>query len=209
VPVISGNVSLYNETRGEAVYPTPVVGMLGLIEDVDKRCTISFKNEGDLVLLLGERGDSLAGSEYLEVVHGRVAGRPAINLELEKRLQECLLSATAEGLLKSAHDCSDGGLMVAIAESGIVGGVGFEGDMEVSDRLDGALFGEGQSRAVVSVEPVNLGRLRQIATDHGVPLQRLGIIKGKRFVVKGIIEVPLEELADAWHHGLERKRRYG
>jgi phosphoribosylformylglycinamidine synthase len=204
VPVISGNVSLYNETRGEAVYPTPVVGMLGLIEDIDKRCTISFKSEGDLVLLLGERGDSLAGSEYLEIVHGRVAGRPAINLDLEKRLQECLLSATRERLLKSAHDCSDGGLMVAIAESSIIGGVGFEGELEVTDRLDAALFGEGQSRVVVSVEPVNLGRLRQIATDHGVPLQRLGIIKGKRFVVKGIIEVPLEELADAWHHGLER-----
>ncbi|MCL0041257.1 phosphoribosylformylglycinamidine synthase subunit PurL [Dehalococcoidia bacterium] len=208
IPVISGNVSLYNETRGEAIYPTPVVGMVGLIEDIDKRCTMSFKSEGDLVLLLGERGDSLAGSEYLETIHGKVAGRPSINLDFEKRFQGCLLSAIGEGLLKSAHDCSDGGLMVAIAESCIAGGIGFEGQMEVADRgscrLDGALFGEGQSRAVVSVEPASLHRLRQIAADHGVPLQQIGIARGKRFVIKGIIEVPLEELADAWHQGLGR-----
>ncbi|MCL0075483.1 phosphoribosylformylglycinamidine synthase subunit PurL [Dehalococcoidia bacterium] len=204
IPVISGNVSLYNETRDEAIYPTPVVGMLGLIEDIAKRCTMPFKSEGDLVLVLGERGDNLAGSEYLEVLHGKVAGRPSINLELEKRLQECLLAAIGEGILKSAHDCSDGGLLVAIAESCIVGGIGFEGELEIAGRLDAALFGEGQSRAVVSVEPGSLDRLRQIAGDHGVPLQRLGIAKGERFVIKGIIEVPPEELADAWRHGLER-----
>ncbi len=209
IPVISGNVSLYNETRGEAVYPTPVVGMVGLIEDIDKRCTMSFKSEGDLVLLLGERGDRLAGSEYMETIHGKVAGRPVINLEFEKRLQECLLAASGEGLLKSAHDCSDGGLVVAIAESSIVGGVGFEGELEVTYRLDAALFGEGQSRAVVSVEPVNLDRLRQIATDHGVPLQQLGIARGERFVIGAdhdlpLLDLPLEELADAWQHGLER-----
>ncbi|MFW0859363.1 MAG: phosphoribosylformylglycinamidine synthase subunit PurL [Dehalococcoidia bacterium] len=231
IPVISGNVSLYNETRGKAIYPTPVVGMLGLIEDINKRCTMSFKSEGDLVLLLGEgacpelveRGDSLAGSEYLEMIHGKVAGRPAINLDFEKRFQECLLAAIGEGLLKSAHDCSDGGLVVAIAESCIVGGIGFEGDASPSplagegwgegglaDRLDAALFGEGQSRAVVSLEPLSLPRLRQIATDHGVPLQRLGMAKGERFVIKAaaehdlLLDLPLEELAAAWRHGLER-----
>ena len=210
IPVISGNVSLYNETRDEAIYPTPVVGMVGLIEDIAKRCTMSFKGEGDLVLLLGERGDNLAGSEYLEVLHGKVAGRPSINLELEKRLQECLLAAIGEGILKSAHDCSDGGLLVAIAESCIVGGIGFEGELEIAGRLDGALFGEGQSRAVVSVEPGSLHRLRQIATDHGVPLQQIGIARGERFVIKAAAEhdlllgLPLEELADAWRHGLER-----
>ena len=208
VPVISGNVSLYNETRGEAIYPTPVVGMLGLLEDIDKRCTMSFKNEGDLVLLMGGRRGArekeLGGSEYLEHICGKVAGRPSIDMAFEKRLQECLLSAINEGLVNSAHDCSDGGLAIALAESCVTGDIGFEGNWEIEGRLDAALFGEGQSRVVISVESANLEQLQQLAAKHKVPLQKLGTTEGKRFVVNGIIDLPLEDLADAWRHGLER-----
>ena len=202
--MISGNVSFYNETRGEAVYPTPTVGMLGLIDDIDKRCTISFKSEGDVVLLLGQGQASLAGSEYLEIMQGEVAGVPSIDIELEKRVQQCLLSATGEGLLKSAHDRSDGGLAVALAESCIAGGIGFEGELPIIDRLDTSLFGEGQSRAVVSVGSTDLSRFEQIATEQEASILKLGFTKGSSFVILEIIDLPVEELADAWQHGLEK-----
>ena len=116
VPVVSGNVSLYNETRGQPVYPTPVVGMLGLIEDINKVCRIGFRDEGDVVAVLGgKKGDSgLGGSEYLEVMHNLVAGSPNLDLDLEKRVQETCLDMIRDGLIKSAHDCSLGGLAVAL-----------------------------------------------------------------------------------------------
>lgn len=212
VPVISGNVSFYNETRGEAVYPTPTVGMLGLLPDISKRCTVGFKQEGDGVVLLGEAPDTLAGSEYLEVFHGKVAGTPEIRLDQEKRLIECLLAAIGEGLLHSAHDCSDGGLAVALAESAIAGRLGFSGEIPLRGRLDAALFGEGPSRAVVSLPPAALRRLEETAAAFGVPLRRIGTVGGDRIrmeVRKGarretVMDLPLGRLADAWEHGIER-----
>jgi len=118
IPVISGNVSLYNETKGEPIYPTPVVGMLGLIENIERHTTTGFKNEGDLVVMLGGSGgetNGIGGSEYLELIHNKVVGAIQVNLDLEKRLQECCLEAIGQGIIHSAHDCSDGGLAVALA----------------------------------------------------------------------------------------------
>ncbi len=127
-PVISGNVSLYNETNGDAVLPTPVVGMLGLLEDVEQRCPMAFQAAGDEVFLLGAgleaAAATLAGSEYLREVHGLVAGRPQIDLELEAGVQRACLEAIRGGLLHSAHDCSHGGLAVALAECCIESGAG-------------------------------------------------------------------------------------
>ena len=207
IPVISGNVSLYNETKGKAVYPTPVVGMLGLIENIEKRCSLSFKSEGDLVLLLGGEGkeeEGLAGSEYLEYIHGKVAGRPSINLGLEKRVQQCLLEAIKRGLVKSAHDCSDGGLAVALAECCIAGGVGFKGDWEVKGRLDAGLFGEEPSRIVISIDRDSLDQIQELAAQYQVPLLKLGVVGGKRFIIEGIIDLSWEEIAKAWRQGLPR-----
>ncbi|MDD5095728.1 MAG: phosphoribosylformylglycinamidine synthase subunit PurL [Dehalococcoidia bacterium] len=203
-PVISGNVSLFNETRGQSIYPTPVVGVLGLIEDIEKRCTMSFKSEGDVVLLLGQNGNDLAGSQYLETIHGKAAGKPSIDIEFEKRLQECLLSAIGQGLVKSAHDCSDGGLAVTLAESCIAGDIGFEGDLKIGSRLDATLFGETQSRIVISAEAANLKKLHKLAAEQEIPLLKLGVAGGKRLSIKGIIDLPLEEAADAWNNGLQR-----
>jgi len=127
-PVISGNVSLYNETKGEAIYPTPVVGMVGLIENVARHCSHGFKDEGDEVFLLGDNTppeSSIGSSEYLALVHGVVKGDPYIDLELEKRVQRCCLEAIRRGILKSAHDCSEGGLAVCLAESCISNSLGF------------------------------------------------------------------------------------
>ena len=129
VPVISGNVSLYNETQGEGIYPTPIIGCLGLLEDVRKNVGMGFHNPGDIILLLGASeptsdASSLAGSEYLEVMHGLVAGHPALDIQAEAALQRACQRLAAEGVIESAHDCSDGGLAVALAESCIAGGVG-------------------------------------------------------------------------------------
>ena len=204
IPVISGNVSLYNETRGEAIYPTPVVGMLGLLANIEKRCTISFKSDGDLVFLLGEKETELAASEYLECICGVVAGKPSIDIEFEKRLQSCVLDAIDRGMVKSAHDCSDGGLAVALAECCITGSIGFKGKLQPSERLDATLFGEGQSRIVVSTDLARANQLEALCASHNIPFQRLGTIQGTRFTLDGIIDLSLSHMADVWHHGLER-----
>lgn len=204
IPVISGNVSLYNETRGQAIYPTPVVGMAGLLEDLRFRCTPEFKEAGDMVFLLGG-GGGLGGSEYLERIHGLVAGIPRVDLELEKRVQRCLLRAIREGVIKSAHDVSDGGLLVTLAECCIAGGWGFHGKLEILGRMDETLFGEGGSRVVVSLEPKRTGELEKLASESGVQLRELGTVGGERFVLEDLLDLPLSEIELAWKHGLEKE----
>jgi phosphoribosylformylglycinamidine synthase II len=211
IPVISGNVSLYNETKGQAVYPTPVVGMVGLIEDIDKRCTTGFREEGDIVLLIGAEGQDekgLGGSEYLELTQGRVAGSPRVDLEVEKRVQHCCLDAIRRGIVESAHDCSDGGLAIALAECSIGGNIGFRGQLEIAGRIDAALFAEGQSRIIVTAAPDQLPRLERVAAEHKVPLRRLGLVEGKRFIIEGLVDLSLEEIAKAWRGGLEEALRF-
>ena len=178
-PVISGNVSLYNETHGKGIYPTPIIGALGLLEDVTAHAGMAFRHEGDVVVLLGADGiaspaASMGGSEYLEVVHGLVAGHPTIDLELETAVQECCRRGISEGLIESAHDCSDGGLAVAIAESCIAGGMGFAGDFAVPGRWDAALFGEAQSRIVVTVSQPRLADLLKLCEAVGCPAAAIG-----------------------------------
>ena len=216
VPVVSGNVSLYNEFRGQAIYPTPVVGGLGLLGDVARHARSPFPEEGLSVVLLGSgdwrlRASDLAGSEYLQAVHGRVAGRPAIDLALEKRVQDLCRRAIAEGVVRSAHDCSDGGLAVALAECCIQGGVGFRGQVDLPRRWDVALFGERQSRIVVSLPAGELPNLRRMAAGRDVPMRELGVTGGNRFQLGRYasgravgLDVPLEEARDAWGNGLER-----
>jgi phosphoribosylformylglycinamidine (FGAM) synthase-like enzyme len=210
VPVISGNVSLYNETKGQAVYPTPVVGMLGLLDDARKHCTASFKDEGDLVFLLGSQGDGgLAGSEYLEARHALVAGRPSIDLELESRVQRCCLSLVQQGIVKSAHDCSDGGLLIALAKCCIAGNIGFKGGWEIHGRRDAALFGELQSRVIVSAPSDKETALQQVAASQGVALKKLGVVRGHRLIVEGLIDVVVEQVAAPWRNGLNELLRSG
>ena len=209
VPVVSGNVSLYNETRGEAVYPTPVVGALGLLEDVRSTVTTAFRSQGDVVVILGAsdvRGDpdSLAGSEYLQVVHGLVAGRPRIDLDQEAAVQAACRRAITEGVLSSAHDCSEGGLAVALAECCIAGGIGFQGTLSVSGRWDAALFGEDQSRFVVSVPPGRHADLDRICLAEGVPAAMLGRVGGDLFRIEGHVNISVEEMALAWRQGLQQ-----
>ena len=208
-PIVSGNVSLYNETHGEGVYPTPVIGALGLLEDVAMHVGSAFNRRGDVVVLLGTsevRGDgsTLAGSEYLELQHGLVAGRPTIDLDLESAVQRACRRAIEGGLLSSAHDCSDGGLAVALAECCIVGRVGLEASFTVSGRWDAALFGEAQSRIVVSLDPDGLSALEHICTSEQVPTTQLGHVGEDSFIIPDNIDVSVDEMADAWNGGLQR-----
>ena len=208
VPVVSGNVSLYNESRGQAIFPTPVVGGLGLLEDVAKATKSAFAAEGLMVALLG--GDTsevevsdLAGSEYLQCIHGRVAGSPKIDIDLEKRVQRACRRAIDQGCITSAHDCSEGGLAIALAECSIQSGVGFTGDFPVPDRWDAALFGERQSRIVVGLPEDQWDALTGIAAGLGVPVAKLGYTGGDRFLLNGQVDLPVSQISDVWNNGLE------
>lgn len=223
-PVVSGNVSFYNETPETAIYPTPVIGMLGIIEDVDKRCTMEFKREGDVVALLsGHRitrdteadpgvcvTNDLGGSEYLKVMHGIVAGRPPrLDMEAEKRLHSCLIDAVSARLLSSAHDCSDGGLAVALAESSIAGKLGADASVVADCGASVALFGEAQSRVVVSLSPENLGELRELVDEHGIECTVLGKVHGDKLKISvngvAVIDTPVDRAAKCWEGAIPER----
>jgi len=207
-PVVSGNVSLYNESGGRPVYPTPVIGMLGLLENVERRLGSGFQTPGTAVWLLGsglvQPAAALSGSEYLEAEHGLVAGMPSVDLDAEHRLQQLVLRLNQEQLLLSAHDCSDGGLAVALAESSILGGLGFESALTIPGRLDAALFGEAQGRIVVSLRYDSLRqddggtRLRELAAELGVPVVRLGRVGADARFTFGPVRTTLASLASAY-----------
>jgi phosphoribosylformylglycinamidine synthase len=201
-PVVSGNVSLYNESAGEAIWPTPVVGMLGLLDDLDWRCDTGFRREGDLIGLLGSTDGRLDGSEYLATLHGRVAGKPAIELDREVALQRLVLDLIHERLLASAHDCSDGGLAIAVAESALRGGLGaaVEPDLH-GGRADAALFAETQSRVLISAAPSRWADIERRARAAEVPVTRLGIVGGDRLQI-GPVDVALDQASAAWENGL-------
>ncbi|TMB99327.1 MAG: phosphoribosylformylglycinamidine synthase subunit PurL [Chloroflexi bacterium] len=208
-PVISGNVSLYNETAGQAIYPTPVIGMLGILDDVTKRCSMAFAGSGDDVFLLGsaieQPAGALAGSEYLTREHGIVGGRLNVDLGLEERVQRTALAAIKQGLAIACHDCSDGGLAVALAEMALAGERGLDAaSASLGTRLDAALFGEAQSRILVSIRPESRAALQQIAAGLSVPMERIGrVSEDKRFRL-GPIDLPLNEIKESYEGGLER-----
>jgi phosphoribosylformylglycinamidine synthase len=185
VPITGGNVSLYNETDGAAIYPTPVIGVVGLLEDASKVLTAPFKEEGDVVYLLGETHEDIGGSEFLKVIHGKVAGAPPwLDVEAERRLYDLVLEAAAASLVRSAHDCSDGGLAVALAECAFRNeepGLGGRFDLPGSLRPDLLLFAESPSRMIVTTR--DEARLRAAAHRHGVPCSRLGVVGGDRLTL--------------------------
>ena len=208
VPVVSGNVSLYNESRGQAIFPTPVVGGLGLLEDATKATRSAFAGDGLVVGLLGADTEGvdphdLAGSEYLQRVHGRVEGSPNIDIDLEKRVQALCRDAIESALITSAHDCSEGGLAVALAECSIQGGIGFTGDFPVDRRWDVTLFGERQSRIVVGVSEGQWEALVRLASDSDVPVVKLGYTGGDQFQLKGQVDLPVLQISEVWNKGLE------
>jgi phosphoribosylformylglycinamidine synthase subunit PurL len=208
-PVVSGNVSLYNETDERAVYPTPVIGMLGILDDVSRHCRMAFENDGDDVFLLGSLIEqpvaSLAGSEYLKEVHGLIGGALNFDMSLEARVQRAALALIRQGVARACHDCSDGGLAVALAEMCLAAGKGLDASAAIlGPRLDAALFGEAQSRIVVAIRPDQGGALAQIARAGDVPFVRIGRVVAEPRLRLGPLDLSLDEMREAYEGGLER-----
>jgi phosphoribosylformylglycinamidine synthase len=214
IPVVGGNVSLYNETLGQAILPTPIVGVVGLLADAERRVTQWFKEAGDVVLLLGDAAGRLGGSEYLATLHGRVAGPLApLDLDRERAIQAACLAAIEAGCVRSAHDCAEGGLAVALAESCVSGPVrlGAEITLPASGRADEVLFGEAPSRIVVSVAPDDQARFGQIVAEWAVPVTVLGRVGGDRLTIRvgsagdgPRVAVGVDALAEAFEGGFAR-----
>ena len=206
VPVVSGNVSFYNETDGTPIYPTPTIGMVGLIEKVERMVTPWFKAAGDIVVLLGRTREELGGSEYLKWVHGLTRGTPPwIDLKTERAVQLACLEAIDQKLLTSAHDVSDGGLAVALAECCIghpERPLGVRIETHEMIRGDASLFSESQSRIVVSLKEENIDRLKETAARHSVPVQIIGAVGGNRFTIQPLVQLPIEELRAIWSTAL-------
>ncbi len=203
-PVVSGNVSFYNETSGEgSIPPTPTIGMLGLLEHAERRVAAGFAGAGDAVFVLGETLEELGGSEYLAVIHDREGGEvPRLDLEAEARLHALLADAASDGLLRSAHDAAEGGLAIALAECALFSGHGLEVRLEGDLRPDALLFGESASRAVVSVEPAHSERFEALARRHRVPCARVGTTGGSGIQIEPGIDLALEEARESWSRTL-------
>jgi phosphoribosylformylglycinamidine synthase len=201
IPVTGGNVSLYNQTGENAILPTPVVAVLGVIDDVTKRTPTGFVAEGERVFLLGETRDELSGTEWAHVVHAHLGGLPPrVDLAAERHLAELLADASRDSVVTSAHDLSDGGLAHALAVSSFRNGIGVS--VSVAGVAGGdafvALFAESVARAIVTVTTDNADRLVALAELHGVPITPLGQTGGDALNVEGQFEAPIAELRAAW-----------
>jgi phosphoribosylformylglycinamidine synthase II len=215
LPITGGNVSLYNETEGQPILPTPVLGVVGVIEDAGHAVARAWPAEGLEIVLLGENRGEFGGSEYLKTVHGLVRGLPPVlDLAQERALQALLVEGAASGWVSSAHDCSDGGFAVALAECCFDGAGGAEVDVVASssdgglDRLAATLFGETATRAIVSVRPGRMAACLATSQRLGVPARRIGRTGGARLriAVDGLvaIDLPLADAQAPWRDGLAR-----
>ncbi|HEO64202.1 MAG TPA: phosphoribosylformylglycinamidine synthase subunit PurL, partial [Candidatus Omnitrophica bacterium] len=209
IPVVSGNVSFNNENPHGSVDPTPIIGMVGVIKEGSKPLTQSFKSAKDAIILLGKNKEELGGSEYLKVMYNKKAGKcPAIDLDLEKSLHSLVLALAEKKLLLSAHDCSEGGLAVALAESCLSDkhiGALISLDSSISDA--GLLFSETQSRMVVSCNSRNVSRIEAMAKENRVPYQVIGVVGGNRLTIsnnnKILINTKLAEMSKSWQEDFE------
>jgi phosphoribosylformylglycinamidine synthase len=203
-PVTGGNVSFYNQTGDVAINPTPVIGVLGVIDDVNTRLRSGFDSEGAGVFLLGETRAEFGGSAWANTIHDHLGGLPPrVDLTAEAALGEVLAGSAEQGLVTAAHDLSDGGLAVALAESALRGGKGVR--VEVAQDAFTALFSESGARAIVSVEPGQEAEFLALAERHGVPVTELGTVGGESLSVThpgGVVEIGLEELRASYEETL-------
>jgi phosphoribosylformylglycinamidine synthase subunit PurL len=215
VPITGGNVSLYNETDGRAVLPTPVVGVVGLIEDAERVGRRPFRSAGDVVVLLGDSRAELGGSEYLKVVHGTIRGvPPALDLVREAAVQRLLVESIAAGIILSAHDCAEGGFAIALAECCFDSGLGVSTDMGAVTDGEAAfidistLFAESASRVIVSTSPDNVETLLTGAASAGVPAAQIGTVGGDRIRIsvdsRLVVDESLSDAESIWSGALER-----
>jgi phosphoribosylformylglycinamidine synthase II len=211
-PVTGGNVSFYNESPDTAVYPTPVIGMVGLIEDLEFVTTAEFKNEGDLIYVLGEDYEEIGGSEYMKVIHNKVAGEiPKIDLQTEKDLHSLLLHLIESNLINSAHDISDGGIICAIAECCIINDekpIGASVKIPVKKREDFSFFSESQSRVIVSVDKEEQEKFEEIASKSFTPFILIGETGGKSFNVNDQYNFSLSHLVELYYSSISKKMNH-
>ena len=214
IPITGGNVSLYNETDGKAIYPTPILGVVGLIENARATVGRAFKGAGDAVVLLGTTRHELGGSEYVKVVYDETAGLPPeVDLQAEKALQRLLVAAARDGLIRSAHDCAEGGIAVTLAECTFgTGGVGLKVDVPSVETVDVwrsavTLYSESASRVVVSAASQDLPALLARAAELGVPARQIGTTEPGRITVsisgRPAIDMPVAEAEVVWDRALE------
>jgi phosphoribosylformylglycinamidine synthase len=209
-------VSLYNETDGSAIYPTAVIGVVGLLDQADRVLTRCFKNSGDVIVLIGEGSGELGGSEFLKVIYGVVAGQPpALDLERERAIQDLLVGLASAGVVRSAHDCSDGGVAVAIAECCFeTDGLGADVAIDALAASKGsslneaaALFGESASRVVVSARPDRVAELLQQAATLGVPARVIGEVGGARLKIavggRMAVDLAVADAEQVWASAIE------
>jgi phosphoribosylformylglycinamidine synthase len=217
-PITGGNVSFYNETLGEGIYPTPVVGIVGILDEVSRATRSHFRESGRSIVLLrgSEAGDAadaeaeFGSSEYAKEILGSLWGYPpALELEKEAALQKCIVSLIAERLIDSAHDCSEGGLAVAVAESGFESLIGARVDLSSNGLAsEVALFAEDASRIVISCDPANLQRIQEIAVKYGVAADLLGQTVPEHLEIrldgKVVASAAVSELKQIWDLALPR-----
>jgi phosphoribosylformylglycinamidine synthase subunit PurL len=221
-PITGGNVSFYNETLGKSIYPTPVIGILGILEDAEKVLKVAFRNQGDVIVLLDgsnasntakvENRREFSSSEYSKTVGAIVAGEPpAIDLGAEKSVIECLVNLAAEGILQSAHDVSDGGIAVTLAESCFAAqNIGANVTLPEDAATEYALFGERGARVVVSVAREKLAAVQNTARQYGLGAEEIGEVTGDntlRIQYKGHVAISAQvpSLKDVWANSLERR----
>ena len=206
-PVTGGNVSFYNESMNTAVYPTPTIGMVGLIENLKNITTSYFKNENDLIYILGEDYEELGGSEYVKAIYDKVEGdAPGLNLETEKKLHDAVLSLIEKKLINSAHDVSEGGVISSLAECCIINEnnlIGAEVSIKIKSRKDFSLFSESQSRVIVSIAPSAKTEFENLLKKIGQKFEHLGITGGEKLLVNKL-EFALEMLADIYFNTIPR-----
>ena len=195
-PVVSGNCSLYNETNGEPILPTPAIGGVGLLKDVRRMATVAFKRAGDALLLVGDTKGHLGQSIYLREIEGREEGAPPpVDLAAEKRTGDFVRGLIEQGRLDTVHDISDGGLLVAITEMAMAGSIGAE--LTFGDAAIALLFGEDQGRYILALPASEAARVLGEAKAAGVSMSSLGVTGGDRIAVKGAGDAPLAKLRAA------------
>ncbi len=214
-PITGGNVSFYNETLGKGIFPTPVIGMVGLIEDIAHLTTCWFKEENDVVVLLGEASAKLGGSEYLFQIQGLTKGPlPEFSLNKELAVHKTCMEAIRAGIIKSAHDCSEGGLAVALVECTVANPDRFlacEVELSSKVRPDSILFGETQSRIIVSIHESDLNQLQKTAQKHDAPMNVLGKVNPGPLEIninqQKKISLPIDSLREIWEGTLEKRMK--
>ncbi|HEY5536292.1 MAG TPA: phosphoribosylformylglycinamidine synthase subunit PurL [Ignavibacteria bacterium] len=207
-PVTGGNVSFYNLSKDYAVFPTPVIGMLGLIEDYRKTVTSNFKKTNDLVYLLGNKNSEIGGSEYLNLIHNILKGdAPDIELQSEKNLIDLLIILSKNKLINSAHDAAEGGLAIALAECCIMdrnNKIGVKVNIDFKNRKDFELFGESQSRVIISADVINKEQIEDLSSIYSVPIKKIGLTTGDSLRINSDIDIEIEELENIYFNSIEK-----